>query len=52
MEKIKLIKEYYGFTTEQAKKYLNSFTKKGQEKVIKEIQKYFKNQAVKSFYND
>jgi hypothetical protein len=28
MEKIKLIKKYYGFTTEQAKKYLNSFTKK------------------------
>ena len=52
MEKIKLIKKYYGFTTEQAKKYLYSFTKKEQEKVIKEIQEYFKKQAVNSFYND
>lgn len=48
MNKIELIKDFYGFTTKEAKNYLKNAT----ENQIKEIQNYFINNSKKSFYND
>ena len=48
MNIIDIIKEYYGFTTKEAKNYI----KTTDEKTIQAIKQGFENNAKKTFYTD
>lgn len=48
MNDIEIIKNYYGFTTQQAQKYIKAIS----QKTIDSIRKSFEENAKKAFYND
>ena len=48
MNDLEIIKNYYSFNTEQAKKYMKAVSKK----TISEIKKGFESNAKKCFYQD
>lgn len=48
MSDLEVIKKYYGFTTDEAKIYINAVS----TKTISRIRENFENNAKKSFYED
>lgn len=48
MRDIEIIKSYYGFTTQQAQKYMKAIS----QKTIDNIRKSFEENSKKAFYND
>ena len=50
---IKLLKDYFGFTTKEAENYYKASRESGEiDDIVKEIERYYKAQAHSSFLED